>query len=709
MQRRLYLYFACCLLCLLAAGCGGQDSLSPLNMLGPGQSAEIISDIADQDPEGPIPDPTIPDEFKQAAAEYREAVAAAGLAGDGSSTVWRYKVKVTSTQAPELADAFLGVSLLEQMRDTPPDSLTGLNQRIRQDLEESKAVLSSFGYYEGQAWSRIELQSEELLYQGQRVNKPSNIKSVGGNIDARRQAAHYEEAKQHRTLRRNVLVHIHFVPNQQYTLGRSSITAVDPENGFAGQLHARRSNREHGRDLDTLDDVNFPSGSPAEAERVLHAVDLVQDTLRNNGYPYAEIADTRYVVDYDNKTLEADIKVKTGQLSYMGPLKIVGEINVGPEYLEAMRTWRDGRLWNAASLDNFSDALRQTGLFQTVNIKPAEEVDEEGLRPVIAELSPALERTVTAALKYNTDFGMGLEASWTHRNLTGRGDRLSIEMPIWEDMQIIFAQYRLPFFLDPRQDFVAQAALRNEDIDAYDLSTLSTAVGLERRFNRFLSGSAKVSVEGGEMKTPDEPRTEYIMFGLPLSATYDRANSLLDATEGYRFTLQASPYTGRYHEDFTVLRTRLDASAYLPLAGKDKLVLAMRGSIGSVVGSDSAEIPATIRYYSGGGGSVRGYSYQSLGPRNSNEDPLGGASLTEVSAEARFKPGENWGLVAFVDGGMVYADSSPDFGEDLRWGAGLGFRYYTIIGPVRFDVATPLNPRDDDDSVQIYISIGQSF
>jgi translocation and assembly module TamA len=683
--------------------------LSPLNMIGPGQNTAIISDIADQDPEGPIPSPDIPDDFKQADADYRAAAASTGLAGQDATTAWRYKVEVTSPQAPELSDAFMQVSLLEQMRNTPPDTLTGLNQRIRQDLEESKAVLSAYGFYEGQAWSRIELQSEELLYEGRPIDKPGNIKSVGGHIDARRQAARYEEARQRRTLRRNVIVHIHFVPGQQYTLGRSSITAADPENGFAGQLHSRNSNREHGRDLDTLDDVNFPAGSPAVAEKVLRAVDLVRDALQNNGYPYAEIADTRYVVDYDTKTLEADIKVNTGPISYMGELKVEGDINVGPEYLDAVRNWRDGRLWNAAVLDNFSDALRQTGLFQTVNVKPADQVGEDGLRPIIAELSPALERTVTAALKYNTDFGMGLEASWTHRNLTGRGDRLSVEMPLWEDMQIVFAQYRLPFFMDPSQDFVAQAALRNEDIDAYDLSSLSTAVGLERRFNRFLSGSAKVSAEGGEMKTPDESRTEYIMFGLPLNLTYDRANSLLDATSGYRLTLQGSPYTGSYHQDFNVVRTRLDASAYLPLLGENKLVLALRGSVGSLLGSDSDNIPATIRYYSGGGGSVRGYSYQSLGPRNSDDDPLGGASLTEVSAEARYKPGENWGLAAFLDGGMVYSDPSPDFGEDLRWGAGLGFRYYTIIGPVRFDVATPLNGRDDDDSVQIYISIGQSF
>lgn len=105
---------------------------------------------------------------------------------------------------------------------------------------------------------------------------------------------------------------------------------------------------------------------------------------------------------------------------------------------------------------------------------------------------------------------------------------------------------------------------------------------------------------------------------------------------------------------------------------------------------------------------MRGYKYQSLGPRDSDDDPLGGKALFEVSVEPRWKISEEWGLVAFLDGGMVY-DDFKDYGRDMRWGAGVGIRYYTVIGPVRFDVATPLNPRDDDDALQFYISIGQSF
>ena len=202
------------------------------------------------------------------------------------------------------------------------------------------------------------------------------------------------------------------------------------------------------------------------------------------------------------------------------------------------------------------------------------------------------------------------------------------------------------------------------------------------------------------------------MLGIPLGLVYNSANSLLDATKGQGITLSVTPYTGEYEGMFTIVRSRADAQFYFPLK-KDKFVLALRGSLGAVYGADSYEIPPSARFYSGGGGSVRGYEYQSLGPRNEDNDPLGGNALAEVSAEGRWKFTPEWGVVAFVDGGTAFGDapgqSSQPFDDEMRWGAGVGLRYYTAIGPVRFDVATPLNPRDDDDSLQFYISIGQSF
>ncbi|MDR1243045.1 MAG: BamA/TamA family outer membrane protein [Deltaproteobacteria bacterium] len=649
--------------------------------------------LVKEDPAGPVPLPRIPEPLRLDAQRYAEYAAETDAAQHDRdvTAVYAYKVEVTAPDAPEIEALFRSASLLEQLRDDPPESMTKLDMRVKADLETSREVLDALGYYEGAAYYRY-------------IRHDDESGSGAAAPDASGQAGEPE--------RKNVTVQMRFRPGPRYTLAKSTIIFKDAAEIFK-DIPARPRNAARPTQLDSLADVGLPDGSFAIAEDILSAVDRTLALLHDNGYPFAEITGTRYIADYDQKTLEAEITAEAGPLCRMGTLKISGEYNVSPEYIESLRTWRTGRIWSDAALERFGSALRETGLFQTINLKPEDAPDEHGLLTVNLELSPAPERTVSGALKYNSDFGAGVQASWTHRNLTGHGDRFNLELPLWQDMQILFAQYRLPFFGDTSQDFVAQGAVRDENVDAYSLRSVSAAAGIERRFSRRLSGSVKMSGEGGKLETPDEEEeTDYWMFGLPASLTYSHSNNFMDASEGFKINLLAAPYIGSYKSDFTALRGRIDFSAYLPLMpdkGDDKLVMALKAGIGSVLGANSDKIPSTIRFYSGGGGSVRGYAYQSLGPRNRNNDPFGGASIFECSAEARWKIDQTWGVVAFIDGGMVYHSAAPDLAEELRWGAGLGLRYYTVIGPVRFDVATPLNARSSDALIQLYISIGQSF
>jgi translocation and assembly module TamA len=138
-------------------------------------------------------------------------------------------------------------------------------------------------------------------------------------------------------------------------------------------------------------------------------------------------------------------------------------------------------------------------------------------------------------------------------------------------------------------------------------------------------------------------------------------------------------------------------------------VLAGRTAVGSIVGEPRSDIPANLRVYAGGGGSVRGFGYQLAGELDDDDKPIGGRSLVELGGEVRVRITESIGVVAFVDAGTVYSSATPDFSETLRVGAGPGLRYFSPIGPLRLDVGFPLNPRDSDDTWQLYISIGQAF
>ncbi len=156
--------------------------------------------------------------------------------------------------------------------------------------------------------------------------------------------------------------------------------------------------------------------------------------------------------------------------------------------------------------------------------------------------------------------------------------------------------------------------------------------------------------------------------------------------------------------------TTAGGSAYYALDSDSRFVLAGRTKIGSAIGEPTDKIPANKRFYAGGGGSIRGYDFQSVGPLDADNDPLGGRSLLEVGAELRIRATESIGLVPFVDGGTVYDSPYPDFEEAFRWAAGVGVRYFTGFGPIRLDIALPLDKRKDvDDDFQLYISFGQAF
>lgn len=745
MQTRPPLPVKACLALLLVfllalAGCAGQQTLlSPLDEAFDDNATEKAAEaLLANDPRGPLPQPQLPPDLTAAAGmpaknngatEARQGQSATDSSPEQTQPRVRYSVQCESPDAPELAQAFLSGSTLVRMQNTPLYSLTGLEQRLKTSLQEGSGMLRSFGYYSGKLYGSLEAADNA---QGSGKKAASSDTEEASGPQNRNGTA--------------VRVKVVFNPGPQYSVGKTTVVRVDheiravmnlidsaakprPAPRGQGPQNSRSEPAEKkvrispppaesaGHD-DTpadapglprsLEDVGLAPGSPAVADAMLGAVDRVRAAFRNRGYPMAVVISSRFFLNNESRSVEAEVRVLPGPFMRMGALEIHEDSSVSLDYLQAKQTWKEGEAWNQDKLEAYRDALRQTGLFVTIDLDPAQEEDASGNRSVVATLTAAPERTVGGAITFDTSFGPGIQGFWEHRNLTGRGDSLRVELPIWADMQELTAKYRLPFFLRNDQDFIAQAGVLNEDLDAYQLQAGRVTMGIDRRLSRRWNVTAQGSVEAGSLKDPEKPRRDYLMLGLPLSANFDSTNSLLDATDGGRASFSLAPYTGEYDGDFNALRSRVDLQRFIPLVGENTLVLALRGALGVLSGADADEVPPSVRFYSGGGGSVRGFEYQSLGPRNDKDDPLGGSALTEVSVEPRLRFSDTWGMVAFLDGGMAY-DDAGDMATDLRWGAGVGIRLYTAIGPMRFDVATPLNPRDDDDPIQFYISIGQSF
>jgi translocation and assembly module TamA len=219
-----------------------------------------------------------------------------------------------------------------------------------------------------------------------------------------------------------------------------------------------------------------------------------------------------------------------------------------------------------------------------------------------------------------------------------------------------------------------------------------------------------LSLERGTLDEYVEDKQDYSVLGFPMSLEWNWADSYLDPTRGSRLTVFFAPYSGRYYNEFRIFKIRADGYHYFDLLNDKTLILALRATIGGIGGATSKTIPTSIRFFTGGGGSIRGYHYQSIGPRTVLDKPAGGNFLNEVSSELRYHFSESMGVVAFIDGGNLYDQMDiKDIGKNFLWGGGLGFRYYTSMGPFRLDVATPLTPRGGDSRFQLYISLGQSF
>lgn len=585
-----------------------------------------------------------------------------------------------------LADKMKKASQLVLLKKEPPDSILGLELRARSDVQTAIKLLHSQCFYEGTADFAID-----------ESTSPATVT-------------------------------ISLKPGPRYHLGKAKV-AYEPEPVIPQAFNERTTTAGFfGQEIVRLPGPEFPAdlpgvkpGEPIVADDMLAAVDALPAKLHKQGYPLAKLVNSVYTLDPASKILNAQITIEPGPPARLGEVRFKNNKEVNTGYLARLVPWQSGQVdWDDTVLHDYANHLRQTGLFRQVEAVPRPEEmvwDKDGVAviPVEVSVEEAAFRTIGASAQYATDTGFGVEGSWEHRNFFNNGEKFSAVAPIATQTQGLKLALDKPAFFVREQSLQAKLEALREDTSAYEKKTGSGYLGLERKLSKFWKTGGGITVEYGTMKTSEESEKA---FGLVKPAAYlrrDSRNNENDTSAGSDIKLEISPFAGTYQKDFSALSGKISASFFYAPRKKesglpdDKLVLAARVEAGAMSGSRVHDIPASLRYFAGGAGSVRGYVHQSIGPRDSKDEPLGGRSYQNFSLEARYKLTENIGVVPFIDGGMVWEDEIPRIFANMDLGAGLGLRYYTPIGPVRLDVATPLNPIDGDPPVQFYISIGQAF
>jgi translocation and assembly module TamA len=459
-------------------------------------------------------------------------------------------------------------------------------------------------------------------------------------------------------------------------------------------------------------------GDPIVADIILAAEANITVELPQNGYPFAKVGERDILLDSDRGIGDYSLPVETGARSYFGQLRTEGSTAFDADHVSILRRFKTGDLYDSRKVDDLRAALIATGLLSTVSVEP---VPGEGSAPdgtpyadLLVRQEAAPPRTIAGSAGYGTGQGLRADVSWTHRNLfSPEGSLTAAGVVGTKEQAASISVARANAGRRDRNIDISLTALHS-NYDAFEaytgrlagtMSFVSTPIW-QKKFTWSIGAEILATSEDQfDFARGLRDRQIFYVAALPGQVGFDRSDNLLDPTKGYRVNVRVSPETSLGTGKQIYARAILDASYYHPV--KDNIVVAARARVGTISGIARDNLAPSRRFYGGGGGSVRGFGYQQLGPKDPNNDPVGGRSMNEFSLEGRTRFG-NYGVVGFVDAGQAYESSIPKF-NDWRFGVGVGGRFYTNFGPIRLDIATPVNRRLGESRVSVYVSIGQAF
>lgn len=449
-------------------------------------------------------------------------------------------------------------------------------------------------------------------------------------------------------------------------------------------------------------------GDPLVAETILQAISDIKSWVTDSQCL------RRIDVSYEATVLHPEhaatvvVRLQPSPQVTFGAVRYSGHNRIEDSYLDNYLGFAEGDCFKPRLVDSTRLKLLQTNLLAAADPELGD-ITADGKVPVHYQLTERKQRSVLASLGYDADVHMKYTAGWEHRNLMGRGEQLNTELTYSDLAQALDGELIFPYFRNHNQRLTLTARLAKEVPDAYEVLKGEFGASIKRELSQRLSATVGTHVTFSRVEE-FENEDDFALLSFPVSLDYSRRNDQLNPTRGWVSGLQVEPFIDLYETDRRFTQTTFAISAYHTFDDwKIKPTLALRMANGVINGASLSEVPADERFYVGGGGSVRGYRYQSIGEKDANGEPAGGLAFSEVAFEIRTRITRAIGITVFADGGYAYPTKTARFGEDYLWGAGIGLRYHTAFAPFRIDIATPLDKREGDDSVQLYIAIGQAF
>jgi translocation and assembly module TamA len=596
---------------------------------------------------------------------------ALGLAGPSGRAAdpLPYTVTLTPSGDAGVDQAAHDAASLVSLRAGAPAGPFALVARARNDIARLTEVLNSAGYYDGHV--TITIAGKDIAA----IDLPDTLAALPATPPVPVVV----------TLTRGALFHLRHV----------TVTGDAPAEAVAK--------------------LGLESGAPARAEDVVAAGDRLLAALRASGHALAKVSPPRATLVPAEQALDVSFDVQAGPRVAIGRITIAGLARMHEGFVRRRLLLHPGEVYDPAKIEAARQDLASIGAFSAVRTEPGTALAPDGRLPVQVTVTERPLHTVDLGASYSTDLGGSVTASWTHHNLFGNAEQLTLSASATElggtaasqPGYNVSAVLTLPDWGHRDQSLSFNASALKEYLDAYDRTAYLAGTTLSRKLSSELTVSVGLDGEQAHI-LQEEIGRDYTLAQVPLTLTFDTTHEPFNPVHGFRATLSVTPTQSFSSPSATFVIAQASGSAYLDLFGNGRSVLAVRGLVGGVEGAATFAIPPDQRFYAGGGGTVRGFRYQSIGPQFADAKPMGGTSVDVGSVELRQRFGATYGAVAFVDAGQVGANGVP-FDGNIEIGAGVGARYYTSFGPIRVDFAVPVTRLSGGDAFEVYLGIGQAF
>lgn len=589
------------------------------------------------------------------------------IAREGLSYSYAFEKDIESTWG----DVFRALSGLEKNKERLPQTVGSLKNRIEKDVDRFLRYFASIGYLDADVSHTLS----------------------------------FEKGKHH--------IVFNVIPGARFTISEI-------------EIHTQEDTAYNALSIDQREDILIlKRNDPVDFNRIALGSERLEVFFKRAGFPFVKAQKPQIRILEATQTISIRYDVALGPRAMISSTHVEGLKNLAPSYVENRVLWKNGDMYDQRIIDKTRRKLLQTGLVGSLSITPIkpENTPENTIQTPVqmkVQTSDALPRIMGAGVRFATSEGFGGRTYWNHNNLQGGGEHLGVSLKVSKIESQAKVDYNLPDFLSPEQKLLNSVSVTHDRMRAYRGRTDEIGSTIQHPFLENVSAGVGVSTEKSRL-VQDTSIYRSTLFGVPLNFACDQTEDLLNPLHGFRINARVTPYRGRINavqRSFSTARAGL--TCYLPFApntlGDSPLVMALFVRGGSVWIKQRDMLPPNKRFYAGGGDSVRAYGAQLLGPLSEKRIPLGGRSLAECGGELRIKTSESIGWAIFTEAGSVTDTKMPDYsGKKMLWGGGVGFRYYTSIGPIRVDLALPYKQRKDvygkkiDAPFQFYISIGQAF